>query len=245
MNPEFQQTLVLIKPDALKQSLTGYILSTLSEFHTGLRFAAIKVVNVSTVLAEEHYAEHRGKQFFPGLIDFITGCYHYPNDPDKRRVLAFVYHGVDAIRKIRDIAGPTNPNEAREKRPGCIRALGAIVPFKDREGKLIGERFDNLIHASDSPPSAEREVKLWFRPGEIPPVMRAFPTAVCEEVYYYRDGELHSEYVGGSTCLLSPGDTAWKSDLEILRNLRRKLPAQDTIEAVAAKYLINLTPETH
>jgi len=244
MNPDFQQTLVLIKPDALKQSLTGYILSTLSEFHTGLRFAAVKVVNVTRLLAEEHYAEHRGKQFFPGLIEFITGCYHYPQEPEKRRVLAFVYHGEDAIRKVRDLAGPTNPNEAREKRPGCLRALGAIVPLKDVEGKVIGDRFDNLIHASDSPQSAEREVKIWFRPGEIPPAMRVYPTADCEGHFYYREGELHSRVVPGGTCLLAPGDTAWESDLEILRQLSRGQPAPDSLACVAAKYLIHQERKT-
>ena len=69
MNPESrEQTLVLIKPDALKNSLSGYVLSQLSEFHTGLRIAATKIVNVSAMLAGEHYAEHRGKAFFPSLL---------------------------------------------------------------------------------------------------------------------------------------------------------------------------------
>jgi nucleoside-diphosphate kinase len=65
---DHEQTLVLIKPDALKNSLTGYVLSQLSEFHTGLRFAGMKVVRVSKILAEEHYAEHRGKVFYPSLL---------------------------------------------------------------------------------------------------------------------------------------------------------------------------------
>ena len=67
-NTELEQTLVLIKPDAMKNSLAGYILSQLSEFHTGLIFAATKVVHVTRMLAEEHYAEHRGKVFYPSLI---------------------------------------------------------------------------------------------------------------------------------------------------------------------------------
>ncbi len=66
---ELDQTLVLIKPDALKNSLTGYVLSQLSEFHTGLRFAGTKVVHVTKILAEEHYAEHHEKVFFPSLIE--------------------------------------------------------------------------------------------------------------------------------------------------------------------------------
>jgi nucleoside-diphosphate kinase len=245
VDQKLEQTLVLIKPDALKQSLTGYILSTLSEFHTGLRFAGIKVVYVSQMLAEEHYAEHRGKDFFPGLIEFITGCTHYPNDPQKRRVLAFVYSGPNAIEKIRDIAGPTNPRDAREKKPGCIRSLGTVELLKDTTGKVVGDRFDNLLHASDSPESAEREIKLWFRPSDIPPYMRAFPTERCDEHYYYQDGELHTTPNPDGVSLLGPGDTVWRSDLEVLRALRENLPTQQALASVVAKYLINEKPEAH
>src|SRR5512137_2620870 len=114
---DLTQTLVLIKPDALKNSLTGYVLSQLSEFHTGLRFAGAKIVHVHRMLAEEHYAEHRGKPFFPALIEYITGVTHYPDTPEKRRVIALVYQGPSAIKTIRDIAGPTNPHAARDKKP--------------------------------------------------------------------------------------------------------------------------------
>src|SRR4030067_1674601 len=95
---ELKQPLVLIKPDALKNSLTGYVLSQLSEFHSGLRFAGTKVVSVTTMLAEEHYAEHRGKIFYPSLIEYIMGLIHYPDEPNKRRVIALVYQGTDAAR---------------------------------------------------------------------------------------------------------------------------------------------------
>ena len=73
-----EQSLVLIKPDALKNSLTGYILSQFSEFHTGLRFAALKVVSVNRVLAEENYAENKGKFFFPSRLEYLRGYLHYP-----------------------------------------------------------------------------------------------------------------------------------------------------------------------
>ncbi len=79
--PNAESTLVLIKPDALKNSLTGYVLSQLSEFHTGLRFAAAKIVHVSGMLAGEHYAEHRGKFFFPSLLDYIQGACTTPKSP--------------------------------------------------------------------------------------------------------------------------------------------------------------------
>ena len=131
-NKELDQTLVLIKPDALKNSLTGYVLSMLSEFHSGLRFAGTKIVHVSRLLAEEHYAEHQGKPFYPPLLDYIMGLDHYPNEPHKRRVIALVYQGPDAVQKMRDMVGPTNPLVAREKKPGCIRALGTLVPCTTR-----------------------------------------------------------------------------------------------------------------
>ena len=235
----FEQTLVLIKPDALKNSLTGYVLTQLSEFHTGLRFAATKIVHVSKMLAEEHYAEHRGKVFFSALIEHIRGQAHYPDDPWKRRVDAFVFIGPDAIKKIREIAGPTNPNEAREKRPGCIRSLGSLIPIKDAAGNIIGQRMDNLIHASANDSDAEREVKLWFRPGDIPPLMRAYPTEVSPDHFYFKDGRLFKSYEPDSMCLLAPGSVVWQSDLESLQLLFRGQPAPSPLAAVAAKYLIN------
>jgi len=239
MKKPLEQTLVLIKPDALKNSVTGFLLSQLSEFHTGSRFAAAKIVHVSRMLAEEHYAEHRGKVFYPALVDYIMGRSHYPNDSWKRRVIAIVYQGQSAMKKIRDIAGPTNPHEAREKNPGCIRALGTVVPIKDDAGSIIGERLDNLIHASATSSDAEREIKLWFQPCDIPPLMRAYPTQVCEEHYYFKDGKLYDKHEPNSVCLLAPGDVAWESDLEALRLLYQGSRAAYSIDAVAAKYLIN------
>lgn len=239
-----EQTLVLIKPDALKNSLTGYVLSQLSEFHTGLRFAGAKIVHVSRMLAEEHYAEHRGKVFYPSLIEYIMGLIHYPDEPQKRRVIALVYQGQDAVNKIRDICGPTNPHVARERKPGCIRALGTLVPLKDAAGNDIGERMDNLIHASATDSEAEREIKLWFKPSDFPPFMRSFPTEVSgEDHYYLRDGKLHTTHEKGSVCLIAPGDVVWKSDLEALRSLRQGLSAPFSVQGVAAKYLMNYSIE--
>ena len=236
---EREETLVLIKPDALKNSLTGYVLSQLSEFHTGLRFAGAKIVHVSTMLAEEHYAEHRGKIFFPSLLEYITGHLHYPGQPWKHRVIAIVYQGTDAIKKIRDIAGPTNPHIAREQRPGCIRALGTLVPLKDQKGNVVGERMDNLIHASANTDDAEREIKLWFRPDDIPPAMHAFDSAVSEEAYFIKENRLIMQYEPGSVCFLAPGNIVWKSDLDALRLMSNGEEAQCTLETVIAKYFIN------
>ncbi len=236
---ELEQTLVLIKPDALKNSLTGYVLSQLSEFHSGLRFAGAKIVHVSRMLAEAHYAEHKGKVFYPPLLEYIMGVSHYPNEPQKRRVIALVYQGPDAVQKIRDISGPTNPLVAREKKPGCIRALGALVPIYDAAGTVIGERMDNLIHASANAGDAEREIKLWFKPNDIPPSMRAYPVEVTETPYYFVEGRLSTTYRSGGICLLAPSDVAWSSDVAALRLMYENQPAPISLETVAAKYLIN------
>lgn len=238
-----EQTLVLIKPDALKNSLTGYVLSQLSEFHAGVRFAGAKIVHVSRMLAEEHYAEHRGKAFYPALLDYIRGLVHYPDSPEKRRVIALVYHGENAIQKIRNIAGPTNPHVARDTRPGCIRALGTVVPIVDDAGRIIAERMDNLIHASSNPADAEREIKLWFRPTDIPPLMRIYPVETCQDHFYYKQGAICCEREEGCTSLLAPGDIAWASDMEVLRCVLQGTTPPYPVNAVAAKYMINEAPE--
>jgi nucleoside-diphosphate kinase len=236
---ELEQTLVLIKPDALRNSLTGYVLSQFSEFHTGLRFAGTKVVHVTRMLAEEHYAEHREKVFFPPLIEYLMGRVHFPGEPRGQRVIAIVYEGPGAIDIVRAIAGPTNPHQAREQKPGCIRSLGTVVALKDTEGKVIGQRLDNLIHASATPEEAEREIKLWFQPGEIPPHMRAFAACESKEHFYYQDSRLLTTYEPGSVCLLAPGHVAWESDIRALRLIRQGLPAPCSLQTVAAKYLVN------
>jgi nucleoside-diphosphate kinase len=243
-NKEFEQTLVLIKPDALKNSLTGYVLSQLSEFHTGLRFAGAKIVSVSELLAQEHYAEHLGKPFFASLQEYIMGQIHYPDEPWKRRVIAFVYHGQDAIQKIRNIAGPTNSHVARDTKPGSIRALGTVVSIKDETGKEIGDRLDNLVHASANTEDAEREIKLWFKPSDLPPLMRIYPTEVSDEHFYYKDNKLFTNCEPDSLCFISPGHLVWKSDLDALHLISQGQKAPCSLETVVAKYTINMEKES-
>lgn len=239
-----EQTLVLIKPDAMKNSLTGYVLSMLSEFHSGLRFSAAKVVNVNTMLAGEHYAEHKGKVFYASLLEYIAGKLHYPNSPERRRVIALVYQGPNAVAEIRNICGPTNPHTAREERPGCIRSLGTLVPLKDEAGNIVDYRMDNLIHASANASDAEREIKLWFTPSDFPPSMRAYSVeTVGEDHYYYKDGKLYASHEPGSVCIMAPGDIVWKSDLDALRLIIKGQQATCTLECVAAKYLINIAQD--
>ena len=144
-----QQTLVLIKPDGIKKSLTGNILTKLSE--AKLIIVGAKVVRVSGKLAEEHYQQLKDKPFFEELIRYIQGKYHHVE-----RVLALVYQGTDAIARVRAIAGATNPEEAE---PTTIRGAYGRITTKGI--------YENVIHASSDEKDAEREIKLWFSPQEI------------------------------------------------------------------------------
>lgn len=144
-----EQVLVLIKPDGLVRSLTGNILTRLSE--TKLEIVAAKVTRVSQELAEAHYHHLKDKGFYRELIQYLQGQLH-----DRRKVMALVYWGEDAIGKVRVLAGATNPEEAL---PTSIRgSFGRI-----RSSGL----FENVLHASSDSGEAEREIKLWFDPDEI------------------------------------------------------------------------------
>lgn len=150
-----EQCLVLIKPDGLVKSLTGDIISKFSE--TELIIVGSKVVQVTRELAEEHYQHLREEKFFDELIKYIMGEYH------TKRVLALVYHGENAIKKVRKIVGLTNPELAE---PTSIRGKYGRVTSKGV--------FENVVHASENPKEAEREIKLWFRPEEL--VYTIYPT---------------------------------------------------------------------
>ncbi|MFH1837035.1 MAG: nucleoside-diphosphate kinase [Candidatus Omnitrophota bacterium] len=157
-----EQTLILIKPDGLKKSLTGNILTRLSE--TKLEICAAKMVKVSRELAEEHYSMLKDEPYFDELIKYIMGDYH------KKKVMALVYGGEDAIQKVRDICGKTNPEEADS------------VSIRGAYGRITTKGvYENVIHASANKEDAEREIKLWFSPGEI--IMDSiYPTEIVEEV---------------------------------------------------------------
>jgi nucleoside-diphosphate kinase len=135
-----ERTLVLIKPDALARGLAGEILGRLER--RGLQIRAAKLVRLDRSLAERHYAEHSEKPFFGELVDFITSA----------PTLALVVEGESAISVVRATIGATNPAEAA---PGTIR------------GDLALAMPDNLVHGSDSPESAEREIALWFSDSEL------------------------------------------------------------------------------
>ena len=135
-----ERTLVLIKPDAMQRRLAGEILGRFEG--RGLTVRAAKLVLVDRGLAEQHYAEHTEKPFFGELVEFITSS----------PTLALVLEGEGAIKVVRTTMGATNPVDAG---PGTIR------------GDLALAMPDNLVHGSDSPESAEREIGLWFTSAEL------------------------------------------------------------------------------
>ncbi|MDQ2951564.1 MAG: nucleoside-diphosphate kinase [Chloroflexota bacterium] len=134
-----QQTLVILKPDAVQRGISGEILARFER--RGLRFAAVRLVKVERSLAEKHYEVHKGKFFYEDLVKMIIAS----------PVIAFVLEGPNAIAVVRSMVGATRPHEAA---PGTIRGDYALVGLR------------NLVHASDAPETAAAEIKLWF-PGGI------------------------------------------------------------------------------
>jgi nucleoside-diphosphate kinase len=152
--------LILIKPDGLKKSLTGNILARLSE--TKLEIVAAKMVRVSRELAVEHYKHMKDKPFFEELIQYIQGTLH-----DRKKVMAMVYWGEDAIAKVRQLAGSTNPEEAD---PTTIRGSYGRITTKGI--------YENVLHTSSNEQEAAREIKLWFKPEDI--IVDLYPTKTVE-----------------------------------------------------------------
>lgn len=130
-----ETTLIILKPDAVQRGLMGEVLGRFER--KGLRIVAMKMMMVPRDLAEKHYAEHRGRPFYPGLINFVTSS----------PAVVLAVSGVGAIAVCRKLIGATNGQKAE---PGTIR------------GDLGMSGGNNLIHGSDSPESAQRELALWF-----------------------------------------------------------------------------------
>jgi nucleoside-diphosphate kinase len=135
-----ERSLVLLKPDCFERRLMGQIIARFEA--KGLNIVAMKMLKVTPQLAKEHYAEHVAKPFYPSLEEFITSA----------PIVAMAIEGLDVIRLIRDMLGATNGLKAA---PGTIR------------GDFSSSRQMNLVHASDSPESAARELALYFKPNEF------------------------------------------------------------------------------
>jgi len=135
-----QRTLVIVKPDGVQRGLVGPILTRLEA--RGLKIVGLKLVQVSQDLAAKHYAEHLGKPFYEGLLRYITSA----------PVVVACVEGTSAVQMVRNSVGATNPLNAA---PGTIR------------GDLALDIGRNLIHASDAPETADRELALWFSQDEL------------------------------------------------------------------------------
>jgi nucleoside-diphosphate kinase len=135
-----ERTLVLVKPDGVQRQLVGRILARYED--RGLKIVGLKFVRIDRALAERHYAVHRERPFFRGLVDFIT------SGP----LVAAALEGPDAIAVVRAVNGATRPEQAA---PGTIR------------GDLALKTAQNLVHASDSAETAAAELELWFGPAEL------------------------------------------------------------------------------
>lgn len=135
-----ERTLVLLKPDCVQRRLMGAIISRFED--KGLNIVAVKMLKVTPALAKQHYAEHVSKPFYPGLESFITGA----------PVLALIVEGLEVIRVVREMLGATS---------GLKAAAGTI------RGDYSSSRQMNLVHASDGPEAAAREINLYFRDSEI------------------------------------------------------------------------------
>lgn len=143
----------MIKPDAVQRELIGEIVSRFE--CKGMRLVAMKLMKIPKETAEKHYGEHKGKKFYDSLISYIT------SGP----VLAMVWEGEDAVSVCRNIMGKTNPKESA---PGTIR------------GDYGMQTGRNIIHGSDSPESAEREIALFFKPEELITYERAVDRWIYE-----------------------------------------------------------------
>jgi len=135
-----EQTFLMVKPDGVQRHLIGDIVSRFEA--KGYKLVAAKLMTVPHALAEEHYGEHKGKPFFSELVEFITSA----------PVFAMVWEGENIIKTARTMIGSTNPQEAN---PGTIRG---------DYGVIVGK---NIIHGSDAPESAEREINLFFSSDEL------------------------------------------------------------------------------
>ncbi len=135
-----ERTLVLIKPDAMQRGLAGEIIARLER--RGLRIVALRMLRMDEGLAGQHYAAHEGKAFFQGLLQFITSS----------PIIAAVFEGKNAVEIVRQAMGATDPAQAA---PGTIR------------GDLGIDIGRNLVHGSDSPEAAEKEIRLFFQQGEM------------------------------------------------------------------------------
>ncbi|MFN0096053.1 MAG: nucleoside-diphosphate kinase [Dehalococcoidia bacterium] len=146
-----EQTLVLLKPDAVQRGLAGELITRFER--RGLKIVGLKLMQVPDALARQHYGEHDGKPFFAGLVEYICSS----------PLVAMVIEGPQAVKAVRQTVGGTDPTAGPEDNPAKFALPGTI------RGDYALQKGRNLVHASDSPENGLKEVALWFKPAEISP----------------------------------------------------------------------------
>jgi len=144
-----EPALVIIKPDGISKGLIGNVFNKLAQ--ANLEIIAVKISKTTRKLAEEHYKHLKNESFFEETINYLMGKYHL-----RKKLLAIIYYGNNAIKKCRDIAGATNPEEAENF---TIRGSYGRINTKGI--------FENVVHVSSDKNEARREIQLWFKPDEI------------------------------------------------------------------------------
>jgi nucleoside-diphosphate kinase len=153
-----EAALIIIKPDGIRKKLVGNILNKFAQ--TDLKIVAVRIVNITRKLAEKHYMHLKNKPFFNDMVSYFCGEYH-----KERKLLTLIYYGKEAIKKCRNVAGETNPEDAR---PESIRGSFGRITTKGL--------FENVVHVSSDKKEAEREIKLWFDPSDI--AAKLYPTKI-------------------------------------------------------------------
>lgn len=161
-----ESVLIILKPDAMKSGLFADVLKKL-DLET-LKIISLKIITTTKDLAEEHYKDIKGQPFYDATIDYFTGKYH-----DVDQLIAFILSGEGAIKKCRETAGATNPEDAEKE------------TIRGSYGRVIGDSiFENVVHVSASPEDTEREIKIWFEPSDI--VEPLYETVLKEETINVR-----------------------------------------------------------
>lgn len=264
MEKRIEQTLVILKPDALLYSLAGSVLTRISDSYNtlmssrgrniGVVYSAQKVVAPTRALLEAHYSELKGQSFFNSNIDYMMGLHHYTPDwaqrreidpadlPQYRRLLVYAVAGDGITDFIRNILGPRDPAVAKATAEGSIRAQHGErrpVPDPANPSRILAYSFCNIAHASTEG-CQERELKLWFKPSDFSheAYRRPLGYTISKRHYYLtQDRQISQSYSPGSLCLVAPGDMAWQSDLDIIEaHIDKQDPSNSDLPTATSKY---------
>ena len=262
-----EQTLFFFKPDSLKHSLTGQVLTRISDsFNTiaeergsriGIVYSAQKTVSPTRSLLEVHYP-HLSGRILQSTIDYVLGLDHYTEEwatereisseelPRYRRLSVYAIAGGGITQIVRDILGPTDPDEAKAEAENSVRAQHGInrkITDPNDKDRVLYSVFYNIAHASEEG-EQERELRLWFKPGEFSHkcYREQLDYVFCEKHYYLtKDGLVRSKHELGSLCIAAPSDMVWRLDILILEDhLQNGKNAKSDLRIAVEKYRVNL-----